>query len=67
MLSSKSSATGLRNWHQEIGCWVASKDMVSLADLDNADIAGKQAMIETAVLAGKVMNALGDHVCRFMR
>ena len=40
--------------------WVATKDMVTLAGLDNTDIAGKQAMVETAVLATTVMNALGD-------
>ena len=31
-------------------CWVS----------DNTDVAGKQAMVETAVLAATVMNALGD-------
>ena len=36
--------------------WVAKKDMVSLAGLDNTDVAGKKAMIETAVLAEKVMH-----------
>ena len=34
--------------------------MVTLAGLDNTDVAGKQAMVETAVLAATVMNALGD-------
>jgi len=34
--------------------------MVTLAGLDNTDVAGKQAMVETAVLATTVMNALGD-------
>ena len=37
-----------------------NKDMVTLAGLDNTDVAGKQAMVETAVLAATVMNALGD-------
>ena len=40
--------------------WVATKDMVSVAGLDNTDVAGKQAMVETAVLGATVMNALGD-------
>ena len=40
--------------------WVAKKDMVTLAGLDNIDVAAKQAMVETAVLAATVMNALGD-------
>ena len=40
--------------------WVATKDMVTLAGLDNTDVAGKQAMVETAVLATTVKNALGD-------
>ena len=39
---------------------MATKDMASLAWLDNSVVAGKQAMVETAVLAEKVMNALGD-------
>ena len=47
--------------------WVASKDMVSLAGLDNTDVAGKNAMIETAVLAEKVMNALGDSMPQDLR
>ena len=34
--------------------------MVTLAGLDNTDVAGKQAMVETAVLAATVMNTLGD-------
>ena len=33
------------------GPTLAKKDMVSLAGLDNTDVAGKKAMIETAVLA----------------
>ena len=36
--------------------------MVTLAGLDNTDVAGKQAMVETTVLAATVMNALGDAV-----
>ena len=40
--------------------WVATKDMVSLAGSGNTVVAGKQAMVETAVLAATVMNALGD-------
>jgi len=35
------------------------KDMVSLAGLDNTDVAGKQAMIGTVELAVTVMNNLG--------
>ena len=34
--------------------------MVRLAGLDNIDVAAKQAMTETAVLAEQVMNALND-------
>ena len=49
-----------KTWMYKVMDWVASKDMVSLAGLDNTDVAGKNAMIETAVLAEKVMNALGD-------
>ena len=47
--------------------------MVSLAGLDNTAVAGKQAMVETAVLAEKVINALGDampadlRVCKWLR
>ena len=49
-----------KTWMYKVMDWVASKDMVSLAGLDNTDVAGKNAMIETAVLAEKVMIALGD-------
>ena len=49
-----------RTWMYKVMDWVAKKDMVSLAGLDNTDVAGKKAMIETAVLAEKVMHALGD-------
>ena len=38
---------------------VDKKDMVSLAGLDNTDVAVKQAMIDTAELAVTVMNNLG--------
>ena len=49
-----------RTWMYKVMDWVATKDMVSLAGLDKTDVAGKQAMVETAVLAVKVMNTLGD-------
>ena len=49
-----------QTWMYKVMDWVATKDMVSLAGLDNTDGAGKQAMVETAVLAEKVMYALGD-------
>ena len=39
--------------------WIGKKDMVSLAGLDNTDVAGKEAMIGTAQLAVTVMNNLG--------
>ena len=39
--------------------WITKKDMVSLAGLDNTDVAGKQAMVGTAQLAETVMSALG--------
>ena len=39
--------------------WIGKKDMVSLAGLDNTDVAGKEAMIGTAELALTVMNNLG--------
>ena len=54
-------------WMYKVMDWVATKDMVTLAGLDNTDVAGKQAMVETAVLAATVMNinALGDAIaCR---
>ena len=38
--------------------WIGKKDMVSLAGLDNTDVAGKEAMIGTAQLAVTVMNNL---------
>ena len=49
-----------RTWMYKFMDWVATKDMVCLAGLDNTDVAGKKAMIETAVLVEKVMNGLGD-------
>ena len=49
-----------RTWMYKVMDWVATKDMVSLAGLDNTDVEGKEAMVETGVLAEKVMNALGD-------
>ena len=45
-----------RTWIYKVMDWVAKKDMVSLAGLDNTDVAGKKAMIKTAVLAEKVMH-----------
>ena len=52
--------------------WVATKGMVSLAGVDNPDAAGKQAMVETEVLAEKVMNTLGMqcrqiYECKWLR
>ena len=38
---------------------IGKKDMVSLAGLDNTDVAGKEAMIGTAQLAVTVINNLG--------
>ena len=49
-----------RTWMYKVMDWIGKKDMVSLAGLDNTDVAGKQAMISTAELAKTVMNALGD-------
>ena len=38
---------------------MARKDKVRLAGLDNIDVAGKQAMVETVVLAATVITHLG--------
>ena len=57
-----------KTWMYKVMDWVATKDIASLAGLDNTDVAGKKAMIETAVLAEKVMNALGRfYACRITR
>ena len=39
-----------KTWMYKVMDWVASKDMVSLAGLDNTDVAGKNAMIGVVVL-----------------
>jgi len=39
--------------------WIANKDMVSLAGLNNTNVAGKEEMVGTAQLAETVMSALG--------
>ena len=49
-----------RTWMYKVMDWIGKKDIVSLAGLDNTDVAGKQAMISTAELAKTVMDALGD-------
>ena len=48
-----------RTWMYKVMDWIGKKDMVSLAGLDNTDVAGKEAMIGTAELAVTVMNNLG--------
>ena len=48
-----------RTWMYKVMDWIGKKDMVSLAGLDNTDVAGKEAMIATADLAVTVMNNLG--------
>ena len=48
-----------RTWMYKVMDWITKKDMVSLAGLDNTDVAGKQAMVGTAQLAETVMSALG--------
>ena len=48
-----------RTWMYKVMDWIGKKDMVSLAGLDNTDVAGKEAMIGTAQLAVTVMNNLG--------
>ena len=42
-----------RTWMYKVMDWIGKKDMVSLAGLDNTDVAGKEAMIGTAELADK--------------
>ena len=49
-------------WMYKLMDWIGKKDMVSLAGLDNTDVAGKEAMIGTAELAGTVMNNLGAEI-----
>ena len=52
----------LRTWMYKVMDWIGKKDLVSLAGLDNTDVAGKQAMISTAQLAKTVMDAFGDEM-----
>ena len=55
-----------RTWMYKVMDWVATKDMVTLAGLDNTDVAGKQAIVETVVLAATVANEFtwGCNACR---
>ena len=48
-----------RTWMYKVMDWIGKKDIVSLAGLDNTDVAGKEAMIATADLAVTFMNNLG--------